>query len=66
MQAVTDILVRADNGCSTCVGELMAAMKVQFPQFEWAEGREITVQPEWSKDPDDARTYDSYTVTEVQ
>lgn len=67
MQAVTDIVIRADGGCSTCVGELLAALKVQFPQFVWSNetDREITVQPDWSEDPDDARTYDSYTVKEA-
>lgn len=66
MQAVTDIMVRADGGCSTCVAELMGALEAKFPQFAWSAeaDREITVQPDWSEDPEDARTFDSYTVKE--
>jgi len=34
---VASIIVRADQGCSNCVGELISLSKKIFPEFDWKQ-----------------------------
>lgn len=44
----------ADNGCSSCVGNMVERLNVAFPAFTWEMTSDSQYeQPDWSDDPED-------------
>jgi hypothetical protein len=47
-QKIAKIIGTADNGCDTCVGELVSKLNGQFPRFVWAAtGERVDDMPDF-------------------